>query len=202
MCKLFIILNSLKQTAEGDLGLFFIYFIYFLIYIIYNYEQGRIMSKGKSNRAIKEKMIRKYGRKCFIEELGLRSPEEVEADLKKYKKNKRAELMSLTFHHIRERRLGGDASEENGAILRNINHIWFNSLSRAEQRRINNLFIKYKAQDKFIEFKDRIKVSENTYNYKREEKREEDRRRQEAYKWKEKYKWGIGEDEYSHEDEF
>ena len=102
------------------------------------------MSKGKSNRAVKDRMISLYGKKCFIEELGLRTKEEVEADLKKYKKSKRADLMSLTYHHIKERCKGGEASIENGAILRNINHIWFNSLSKSEQARINNLFIKYK----------------------------------------------------------
>lgn len=117
---------------------------------------------SKNNKSIKDRMIKKYGSKCFIEELGLRSWDEIEQDLKKYKKSKRRELMALTFHHIRERRYGGEASEENGAILRNINHIWFNKLSREEQRRINNLFQEYKAQDKFkseaAKFRARIKI--------------------------------------------
>ena len=117
---------------------------------------------SKNNKSIKDRMIKKYGSKCFIEELGLRSWDEIEQDLKKYKKSKRRELMSLTFHHIRERRYGGEASEENGAILRNINHIWFNKLSREEQRRINNLFQEYKAQDKFkseaAKFREKVKV--------------------------------------------
>lgn len=120
------------------------------------------MSRGSNNKAVKDRMLKKYGRKCFIEELGLRTKEEVEVDLRKYKKSKRRELMSLTFHHIRERRYGGEASEENGAILRNINHIWFNKLSREEQRRINNLFQEYKAQDKFkseaTKFREKIKI--------------------------------------------
>ena len=68
-------------------------------------------------------------------------------------------MMALTFHHIKERRDGGEATEENGAILRNINHQWFNNLSKSEQRRINNLFIKYKSQDKFKSFKDKLRVS-------------------------------------------
>lgn len=111
-----------------------------------------------SNKNIKDNMIRKYGKKCFIEELGLRTRDEIEQDLKKYNKSKRKELMTLTFHHIRERQAGGAASEENGAILRNVNHIWFNRLPKKEQARINKLFQEYKAQDKFIEFRDRIKV--------------------------------------------
>lgn len=120
------------------------------------------MSRGSNNKAVKDRMLKKYGRKCFIEELGLRTKEEVEVDLRKYKKSKRGELTSLTFHHIKERREGGQATEENGAILRNINHIWFNNLSREEQRRINNLFQEYKAQDKFkseaAKFRAKIKV--------------------------------------------
>ena len=65
----------------------------------------------------------------------------------------------LTFHHIKERRYGGPATEENGAILRNINHIWFNSLDMNEQRRINKLFQEYKAQDKFKSEADKFKES-------------------------------------------
>ena len=112
---------------------------------------------GKNNKAIKNSMIKKYGKKCFIEELGLRTREEIEQDLKRFKKSKRAELLMLTFHHIKERRYGGAATEENGAILRNINHIWFNSLDMNEQRRINKLFQEYKAQDKFKSEADKFK---------------------------------------------
>ena len=101
---------------------------------------------GKNNKSIKDAMVKKYGRKCFIEELGLRTKEEIEKDLLKYKKSKRKELCMLTYHHIRERCRGGDATEANGAILRNINHIWFNGLSRERQREINNLFQEYKAR--------------------------------------------------------
>lgn len=117
------------------------------------------MSKNKNNKTVKDKMLKKYGKKCFIEELGLRTKEEIEQDLKKYNSKTRKVMMALTFHHIKERRDGGEATEENGAILRNINHQWFNNLSKSEQRRINNLFIKYKSQDKFKSFKDKLKVS-------------------------------------------
>lgn len=99
---------------------------------------------SKNNKSIKDAMIKKYGKKCFIEALGLRSQEEIEKDLAKYKKSKRKELCMLTYHHIRERCRGGDATEENGAILRNINHMWFNGLSRERQCEINKLFQEYK----------------------------------------------------------
>ncbi len=115
-----------------------------------------------SNKNIKDNMIRKYGKKCFIEELGLRTRDEIEQDLKKYNKSKRKELMALTFHHIRERRAGGAASEENGAILRNINHIWFNRLPKKEQARINKLFQEYKCK---CMREDRHTTSKNNMNH-------------------------------------
>ena len=39
---------------------------------------------------------------------------------------------------------GGRATEENGAILRNMNHQWFNRLSKDRQREINEMFQEYK----------------------------------------------------------
>ena len=104
-----------------------------------------IMGKS-SNKSVKDAMVRKYGAKCFIEELGLRSKEEIERDMKGLNKKQKALMNVLTFHHIKERCAGGRATEENGAILRNVNHIWFNSLDKDEQERINNLFQEYKKK--------------------------------------------------------
>lgn len=151
---------------------------------------------SKNNKTVKDKMLKKYGKKCFIEELGLRTKEEIERDLKKYNSKTRKVMMALTFHHIKERRDGGEATEENGAILRNINHQWFNNLSKSEQRRINNLFIKYKSQDKFKSFKDKLRVSvtdDKDIIYKEyiELRRLRERRK---LKWQ-GHEWGIDERE-------
>lgn len=151
---------------------------------------------SKNNKTVKDKMLKKYGKKCFIEELGLRTKEEIEQDLKKYNSKTRKVMMALTFHHIKERRDGGEATEENGAILRNINHQWFNNLSKSEQRRINNLFIKYKSQDKFKSFKDKLRVSvtdDKDIIYKEyiELRRLRERRK---LKWQ-GHEWGIDERE-------
>lgn len=141
-------------------------------------------------------MIQRYGKKCFIEELGIRSREEVEADIRRYKKSKRKELMKLTFHHIKERQAGGGATEENGAILRNINHIWFNSLSLEEQEKINKLFQEYKAQDKFISFRERIKVNSDSDSDKDYERYILERRARERAKEKwQGHVWGTDERE-------
>ena len=40
----------------------------------------------------------------------------------------------------------GKATEENGAILRNINHQWFNRQSKERQAEINQLFQEYKRR--------------------------------------------------------
>lgn len=100
-----------------------------------------------SNTEAKKRTIARYGNKCFIEALGLRTEKEVAADIRRFKsKKQRAILDELTYHHIIEKCKGGKATVENGAILRNINHIWFNRLSKEKQAEINKLFQEYKAQ--------------------------------------------------------
>lgn len=57
-----------------------------------------------SNKGAKRKLILKYGKKCFIEELGLRSKEEVQDEIKHYKSKKKRKIMDeLTYHHIKEK---------------------------------------------------------------------------------------------------
>lgn len=54
-----------------------------------------------SNKGAKRTLIMKYGKKCFIEELGLRSEEEIDQDRKTYKGSKQRKIMDeLTYHHI------------------------------------------------------------------------------------------------------
>lgn len=96
------------------------------------------------NKKIKDRMIKKYGAKCFIEELHLRKPEDIEKEKRFYGKKQLAIMDQLTYHHIKEKCKGGKATEENGAILRYINHQWFNRLSKEKQAEINKLFQEYK----------------------------------------------------------
>ena len=100
-----------------------------------------------SNKHIKDKMIRIFGKKCFIEELHLRTKSEIDQDRKRYTgKFQRCLMDQLTYHHILERCKGGKATIENGALLRNINHIWFHRLPRDKQKKINRLFQEYKRK--------------------------------------------------------
>lgn len=100
-----------------------------------------------SNKHVKDKMIRIFGKKCFIEELHLRKKEDIEAEKRKYTgKCQRCIMDQLTYHHILEKCRGGKATVENGAILRYINHQWFHRLPKAQQEKINKLFQEYKKQ--------------------------------------------------------
>ena len=100
------------------------------------------MSKNKGTRDL---MLKKYGAKCFIEELGLRTKAEINADLKRFKsKGQRKKMDELTYHHIMEKSKGGETTERNGAILRAINHQWLHRLSPERQAEINRLLQEYK----------------------------------------------------------
>lgn len=95
-----------------------------------------------SNKRAKEKLIELYGAECFIEKLHLRKDKEP----RKYtSKGQYEKMKQLTYHHIREKQHGGKATVENGALLSEENHIWFNEQSKESQKKMNELFQKYKA---------------------------------------------------------
>ncbi len=57
-----------------------------------------------SNKGAKRTLIMKYGKKCFIEELEIRSKKDIEAEKKRYKSKKQRTIMDeLTYHHILEK---------------------------------------------------------------------------------------------------
>lgn len=98
-------------------------------------------SMGKSNKKIKEQMIKLYGPECFIEKLHLR----IDSEPRRYKSKKQYEKMKqLTYHHIKEKRNGGHTTIENGAILSAENHSWFNKQRPETQKAMNNAFQEYK----------------------------------------------------------
>ena len=100
-----------------------------------------------ANKSTKNKLMMKFGKVCFIEELGLRTKEEVQADIRQYKsKGQRKRMDELTYHHIIAKCNGGETTEENGAILRNINHALLHRLSLEKQAIINQMLIQYKLE--------------------------------------------------------
>lgn len=94
-----------------------------------------------TNRQAKERLIQLYGAECFIDKLKLRKDDKPrhytgKAQMKRMKK--------LTYHHIQEKRNGGKATVENGAILSAENHEWFNKQSPEKQAELNRKFQEYK----------------------------------------------------------
>ncbi len=140
----------------------------------------------KSNKKVKEKLIKLYGNECFIEKLHLRK----DTEPRKYKsKGQMKRMKQLTFHHIKERRKGGKATLENGALISAENHSWFHKQPKEKQRMMNDMFQKYKElkvefvddlelpfEIKFTEFK----IDERG-KYDRAKKKEEDRKLVEDY---------------------
>ena len=107
-----------------------------------------------SNKKAKERLIQLYGAECFIEKLHLRK----DTEPRKYtSKGQRKRMKQLTYHHIKERRYGGKATIENGALLSEENHIWFNEQSKEAQKQMNELFQQYKASVECkVEFVDEL----------------------------------------------
>lgn len=107
-------------------------------------------------------MYAKYGKVCFIEELGIRTKQEIKADIKRYKSKKQRKRMDeLTYHHIVERCNGGATTEENGAILRAINHAWLHRLPQPQKAVINRLLQEYKraySQECQVEIVEELKT--------------------------------------------
>lgn len=109
-----------------------------------------------ANKSTKNKLMMKFGKVCFIEELGLRTKAEIQEDMKQYKsKGQRRRMDQLTYHHIIAKCNGGETTEVNGAILRNINHVWLHRLPLDKQAIINQMMIQYKLEHyKAVEFEE------------------------------------------------
>lgn len=96
------------------------------------------MSKNKQAR---NKLIRIFGNKCMIEELGIRKiPVEKRKKIKGYRKTQE----TITYHHIKEKQDGGKATVENGALIKGYNHEWLHTLPEDQKEEINNQIQQYK----------------------------------------------------------
>ena len=96
-----------------------------------------------SNKKAKQDLIKHYGAQCFIERLHLRQ----DTEPRHYTgKSQKAKMKQLTYHHIRMKKDGGQATRENGALLSNENHIWFHQQSDSTQGYMNAIFQEFKRQ--------------------------------------------------------
>ena len=107
-----------------------------------------------SNKKARKKLIKLYGAECFIEKLHLRK----DTEPRKYtSKGQHKRMKQLTYHHIREKQHGGQATVENGALLSAENHAWFNKQSKEAQKQMNELFQEYKQSVECkVEFVDEL----------------------------------------------
>lgn len=138
-----------------------------------------------TNRQAKLKLIELYGAECFIEKLHLRK------DTKPRKYTGKAQMKrmkQLTYHHIKEKRNGGKATIENGALLSEENHIWFNKQSPEKQAELNKKFQEYKQCS--VQFVDNldigIKVNAIIFEPQQIFKEEKQRRKERIEKKKER----------------
>lgn len=97
---------------------------------------------SKGNKFVKQKLIELYGPECWVDKLKLRPPEDRPKRYTSKAQLKRAK--QLTFHHIKPKREGGQATVENGALLSAENHEWFNSQPPEIQDALNNIFQTFK----------------------------------------------------------
>ena len=76
------------------------------------------------NRTCRNLLEQKYGKGCFMERAGIRKITlEEEQKLKKIKGYKKFNRQ-ITYHHIKQKSLGGEVSISNGANLAAYNHEW------------------------------------------------------------------------------
>ncbi len=104
-----------------------------------------------SNAKARNELIKRYGDECFIDKLKLRPDSKKHKRYKSKKEKKRSE--KLTYHHEDPK---GPSSVENGALLSNENHQWFNKQSPKVQKKLNQIFDEYKKCD--VNYVDSINI--------------------------------------------
>ena len=95
-----------------------------------------------SNKSAKQKLIQRYGNIDFLDQLKIAVPK-----CKKYtSKGQLKRMKQLTYHHIKEKSKGGQATIENGALLTAEHHEWFHQQPPEVQRELNNAFQELKRR--------------------------------------------------------
>ena len=94
------------------------------------------MSSRKGTKGIKTLMYQLYGKRCML--CGYRP--------RGHQKKKCRNF--LTYHHIKEFRYGGETTVQNGAILCNDCHCWFNKQPRSIQNKVNKYLMNVKRESR------------------------------------------------------
>lgn len=99
----------------------------------------------KSNKKAREELEKIYGKKCMVEQLGIK------IDITGYNKNRhrysgQSIQNQLTYHHLFPKRLGGKPTAKNGAISCRLCHDWLEQLPEEEREKVNKMLIEYKKK--------------------------------------------------------
>ena len=95
----------------------------------------------KSNKSAREMLEKIYGKGCMIHE-GIRSLNPPKPLKGKFKGKSIA--YQLTYHHLKPKHLGGQATVENGANLCRTCHTWLEQLNLKEREKVNDELRAYK----------------------------------------------------------
>ena len=113
---------------------------------------------SKSNRSAREELERIYGKHCFICQ-GIRTLSPPQPHKGTYKGKSIAR--QLTYHHLVPKRLKGQNTVENGAVICRTCHDWLEQLSNTEREQINDELREYKrklSQECEIEYVDKLET--------------------------------------------
>lgn len=98
---------------------------------------------SKSNKSAREELERIYGKHCFICQ-GIRKLNPPKPHKGTYKGKSIAR--QLTYHHLVPKRLNGQSTVENGAIVCRRCHDWLEQLNNTDREQINDELREYKRQ--------------------------------------------------------
>ena len=98
---------------------------------------------SKSNRSAREMLEKIYGKHCFIHQ-GIRKLKPPTPKKGTYKGKSIA--YQLTYHHLKAKRDGGEATVENGACVCRSCHDWLEQLSQQEREKVNDELRAYKKR--------------------------------------------------------
>lgn len=154
----------------------------------------------RSNKKIRKRLERKYGKGCMFEKAHIEEKIEAKKTIKTYKqfieeKHFTGKMIyiyenQMNLHHLKHRSEGGETSMENGAVVSALAHMYMHSLPREQEEEINEELRQYKKgidECKVIlvdEIETPYKIcpleiflEERGYSKKKEEKEEEEKER-------------------------
>ena len=108
----------------------------------------------RSNKKIRKRLERKYGKGCMFEKAHIEEKIEAKRTIKTYKqfieeKHFTGKMIyiyenQMNLHHLKHRSEGGETSMENGAVVSALAHMYMHSLPREQEEEINEELRQYK----------------------------------------------------------